>query len=428
MLERQIVNFAKAVLLLHTIKADKNRLDLVVELQRFLIRRITQCERRTYRVKKTLLSMRRSLSRDRLPKAHAAQVKIRIGNGTDVIEALRHMMFLWRSFGDGIAAIYQNKYALKHLFYDATYKIKEDPGHMTGKAGFRREWRFLNLGISMGVPVVLADVTNIIRHGDLCGLAGPDPVPVEVKSSKNRNARTARQFGQLDELAGFYANDGADDFRGQGSVQRVELRFAEVNHTRVLNDCVAEALVCGVAIVEPEPGLQYIAFSEGPEGKLERPNLSTVQAYVLGASPGWLPAYPFTLSLAPANLVRFFLGQVAIMVLIDLAVVKSLFKHLGVHATMLMDSNYSMQICNDPGDLSKGVVRISQSRFSRIAAEFQSLKWFVEELAHSMEDFLPAKSEAEQMKMVAQPIPADWYTVRDCFESSDAQTDQKFCK
>jgi hypothetical protein len=83
----------------------------------------------------------------------------------------------------------------------------------------------------------------------------------------------------------------------------------------------------------------------------------------------------------------------------------------------------AMQMCNDPGDLSKGVVRIFQPHFSRIAAEFQSLKWFVEELAHSMEDFLPAESDAEQMKLVAQPIPADWYSVRDCFEGSDAQTD-----
>jgi hypothetical protein len=88
------------------------------------------------------------------------------------------------------AAVSQSKYALRHLYYDADYNMKEGAGFMTGKAGARREWKLLNMGIRMGVPVVLADVTNIVRHGDLCALAGEDPIPIEVKSIKNRNART----------------------------------------------------------------------------------------------------------------------------------------------------------------------------------------------------------------------------------------------
>lgn len=88
------------------------------------------------------------------------------------------------------AAVHQSKYALRHLYYDADYSMKEGAGFMTGKVGSRREWKLLNMGIRMGVPVVLADVTNIVRHGDFCALAGEDPIPIEVKSIKNRSART----------------------------------------------------------------------------------------------------------------------------------------------------------------------------------------------------------------------------------------------
>jgi hypothetical protein len=75
MFDRQTIHFAKAALLLHTIKADWDRLDLVLELQRFLIRRITQAERRINRVNQAAANMRRSLSRDRLPRERAKQVK-----------------------------------------------------------------------------------------------------------------------------------------------------------------------------------------------------------------------------------------------------------------------------------------------------------------------------------------------------------------
>jgi len=214
MFERQSNDLVKAALLLHTIKSDKNRLDVVLELQRFLIRRITLAERRINRVSRATANLRRSLARDRLPKEQAKRIKTRIKDCADVVEGLRYQMFIWRCFGDGIAAAYQSKYALKHLYYDQHYNVKEGAGFMTGKAGFRREWKLLNQGIRMGVPVVLADVTNIIRHGDLCALAGEDPFLIEVKSSKNRNARTTRQIGQLQDLASFYANDGAEAFRG----------------------------------------------------------------------------------------------------------------------------------------------------------------------------------------------------------------------
>jgi Holliday junction resolvase len=429
MFDRQTTHLAKAALLLHTIKANRDDLDLVLELQRFLIRRITQTERRVNRVSRAAASMRRSLSRDRLPRERAKKVKARIKDCGDVVDGLRYLMFVWRCFGDGVAAAYQSKYALKHLYYDANYNVKENAGFMTGKAGFRREWKLLNMGIRMGVPVVLADVTNIVRHGDLCALAGEDPVPIEVKSSKNRNARTARQISQLQELASFYANDGAEAFRGMGTVRRMELRLTEVNHEEAANECLAKALEHGFASIEPEPGLRYVAFTKDPGSRLTGLFSPTIQPYGLVPSPDWLPAYPFTLSLIPGNLVPFLLGHVAMVVLIDLALLKSLFAQHGVHATMIMEDLHSVQVCKDPADLQKGVFRVSQHRFGRIAGEFQSLAWFAEDTARSIAEVLPAVTTAEELEaMKAEPNggwqnPSDWYAVRDCFDTYPPRVD-----
>ncbi|MCY1258448.1 hypothetical protein D9M68_47070 [compost metagenome] len=422
MIELQMIKLAKAALLLHTIKCDPDRLDLVLELQRFLIRQITLTERRINRVNRVATDFRRSLSRERLSKERAKRVKSRIKRCANVIEFLRYSMFIWRCFGDGIAAVYQSKYALKHLYYDSNYNVKEDAGFISGKTGFRREWKLLTMGIRMGVPIVLADVTNIVRHGDICALAGEDPVPIEVKSSKNRNARTSRQLGQLHELASFYANDGAEAFRGLGPVRRMELRLEEVNHEGVANDCVSEALEHGFATVEPEPGLHYVAITgEDYDDQLASFLSPTTMCYLLSPSLDWLPAYPFTLSLTPSNLVRFLQGRVKVLVFIDLALIKSLFAQYGRHATLMMDGTHAMQVCNNPSDLYQGVFRVSEQKFGRIAGEFQSLQWFAEETARSIDEFLPAAVTAEEFASIKSQgpqgyeIPSDWYTVRDCF-------------
>lgn len=423
MFERQISNLGKAALLLHTIRADTERLDLVLELQRYLVRRITQSERRIDRVNRLTAKLRRSLGRDRLPRADADRVKAQVKRCGEVIEELRYALFAWRCFGDGIAAIYQDKYALKHLYYDANYQVKPDAGFISGKAGFRREWKLLRMGIRMGVPLVLSDATNVIRHGDLCALAGRDPVPIEVKSSKNRNARTARQLAQLQELADFYAKDGAENFRGMPEVRRVEQHHTEVNHFDAANKCIEEALQNGFAMVQPEAGLRYIAFTgEGPDDRLDGAMSSSTLALGVTPSADWLPAFPFTLSLSAGNLVHFLLGHFALVVLIDLAHLKKLYSQQGVHATLMMGDPYAVQLCNDPLDLYKGVVRVSTQSFMRIACEFQSLAWFAQETARSLELYAPREISAEDLEAMRSlsknpptEIPKEWYDVRDCF-------------
>jgi len=384
---KETTRFTHAASLLATIKDEPARLDVVRELQRMLIRVLVRGERRIIRLKRARQRLMRIKARERLPQGKARMVKTLVKALDQRVEEVRHLLFLWRCFGDGIAAVYQSKYSLKHLFYDSNYNVKEEAGFLSGKAGFRKEYKILCSGIRMQVPVVMSDLTNIIRHGDVCALGGADPLPIELKSSANRNARATRQIEQLNVLAEFYANDGAANFRGAPNTIRVELKYPEVTYEADLNECMLRAQQEGIALLSPEAGLHYFSFTQKYfekfqariDGQLAAHVSRTTLLVQLTPEPSWLPVYPFTLSMHTQNLVPFIQQDIHVAVLIDMAVLKSHFKANGIHATVLMDGFHALQICLDPSDLMKGCFRVSEQLFLRVACEFQSLSWFAKE-------------------------------------------------
>lgn len=425
MVDHYTTELIKATLMLHTIQADRNRLDLVLELQRFLIRHITRLERRVTRVKRAAANMRNMLANGRPTSEKAKEFKARIKDSSALLERLRKKMFVWRCYGDGIAFAYQSKYSLKHLFFDQDYLVKQTPGTLSGKTGFKLEWKIVKLGIKMGVPVVLSDITNVLRTGDVCALGGSDPFPVELKSGRSRNNRTDRQFSNLQELGKFFQNDGAENFRGCINVVRAELRHTEVNHLKAINICIAESRATGIASIEPEPGLRYFAIRDFFSGeKISQEFDRHLTKYTIPTSltpnAGWLPAQPFTLSLNSANLIEFIQGKVVMVVLVDALVMKGLFKDLGIHSTMVMDRSCSIQICKNPENLMQGVFRLSDLIFGRIATEFQSLAWFVREHASALLDMkpLPALSLEEALKLpgACQSAPEEWVGAKDFYD------------
>jgi hypothetical protein len=425
---RENDRFTQATLMLHTIKSSPNRLAMVLELQRLLIRQIVRGERRIRRLKRARHRLSALKSRRRLDKKDASAVKGLVKRIDNQVYEIRHLLFLWRCFGDGIASVYQSKYSLKHLLYDGDYNVKQDAGFLSDKAGFRQEYRVFRLGIRMGVPVVISDLTNMIRHGDVCGLAGEDPLPIEMKSSKNRNARTDRQIEQLQVLAEFFAKDGAENFRGVLNTKRIEIRHPEVTYESELNECLARAAASGFATISPELGLRYIAISQdifAAEPELLDEELSvhanpSTLCVSLTPDINWLPAYPFTLSLNAANSVLFMQETIHIVVLIDLLVLKACFEDRGIHATMLMDGTHAVQICVDPSDLMKGAMRLSEQLFLRIACEFQSLRWFADEHS-SVFDAIGEVQEpvtVDTQGLLYEPLPG-WQEAKDCFDNPE---------
>lgn len=422
---RERIGFAQAALLLHAIKNDPDRLELVLELQRLLIRKIARCERRIRRLKSARGRLSALKSRCRLSKEKARAVKGLVKGIDNLVLEIRHLIFLWKCFGDGIASVYQSKYSLKHLLYDADCNIKQDAGFLSDKIGFLQEYRACRLGIRMGVPVIMSDLTNMIRHGDVCGLGGEDPLPIEMKSSKNRNARSERQIEQLQVLADFFANDGADNFRGVINTRRIEVRNPEVTYEEDANEVLRRAVEEGFSSASPEEGLRYFAISsecfaaksELINEELRRHVSPTTLCVALTPTINWLPAYPFTLSLNAGNSILFMQEVVHAIVMIDLLVLKRLFMENGISATVLMDGVHSIQICVDPDDLMKGAMRLSEQLLLRVACEFQSLRWFAKEHS-SIFDAMDVSREPisiDSPGILYEPLPG-WQDVKDCFD------------
>jgi hypothetical protein len=370
-----------AASLLNALADDSDRLDVLLDLQRFLVQRIRSRERMVLRVRKLEGRLKSLLRKGHQEKAASTRVKGLLAKGSTLIGRARRWIFLWKCFGDGAACVYQSPYNLKLLLYDHNYDVKQEAGFLTGKSGFDLEWKILEHGIGSGVPVVLSDLTNMIRIGDICALAGPDPMPIELKSSRTSGARAARQHLLLDEVSAFFQNDGAKQFKGLHNVERYAMPDGP-DYRQQMNNCIRQAHFDGYAVVSPEPGLHYVAVTAADQveklGELLQP---WVLLRSLSAELDWVPCLPFTLTLEPENLIAFIGGTVEVFVLTDMEHLKSLFLQHGNHATMIMDGQSAIQLCIDPSDLMRGMFRISELHFGRVALEFQSLAWFAKENA-----------------------------------------------
>lgn len=383
MIERHEAKLSEAARLLYTLKADPRDVEVLLSLHRLLIRRITAVERAVMRLRAIVAKTKRCLSRERLPKDRASALKQVIEAANERIDQHRYLMFLWRSFGDGIAHIYFDKYALKATFYSVEdYSVKEDAGFISGKNGFRMEWRLIRMAILGGKPALLCDITHVLRHGDVCLMVGSDPLMIEVKSSRNRNARVDRQQQNLKALRTFFVEDGAEEFRGFQNVRRVAHIEGEMLHTEALNEAIRRSENESAVVVSPEQGLYYFAWT----GEFDLERLSSIPvnkcvAFFLNtvkAERAWMPYCPFTLSINPEHLMRFIKGEVYLAVFVDLEELRRQFLEHGLYATVINDGTWFLGLSRNRTASESEMSRISEHLFLRIALEFQSLTWFVE--------------------------------------------------
>lgn len=202
---------------------------------------------------------RRTLRTSRLPKQEANATKVTIHTLDARIKHYQWILNVWRSFGDGITFIYLDKWAVKPLLYNTNNsEFKKSAGSILGKSGLKNELLILLGILSKGVPALLADITNCIRHGDICLLHCSDPILVEVKSSKNTSARIDRQIESIKSIHDYHATDEAKNIRGMDLVNRVALSTSEVHYRHLFDEGIATALAKGFFKVDPEPDFVFL--------------------------------------------------------------------------------------------------------------------------------------------------------------------------
>jgi hypothetical protein len=233
-------SFVRAHTLLQTLRADLDDMATLKGLQILLLREIIRAEENIRELKNELGTTGASANGP-APK--------RCSYLENRIEGFRTCAYIWRCFGDAIAFLYMDKFALKQALYSTeSIAAKQDAGFIAGKVGLANEIAVLDELLNQRVPALLVDLTNTIRHGDICLMGKSDPYLIEVKASKNLDRRGKKQKRSLQKLRAFYETDRASGLRGFAEVRRRANETPERTYVDQLNGCIAEASENGYAV------------------------------------------------------------------------------------------------------------------------------------------------------------------------------------
>ncbi len=363
---------------------------LSLEIQEDLIRRITYIERKIRETKSKIKERRRKLRTKRdvpLTKQEAKQIKQAIESDLYKIDRYNELIFIFRSIGDAIAHTYISKWDIKSMFF------KESPGFISGKKGNRLERRILRRSSESGVTTILNDLTNCLRYGDITVPRGDGPFAIlEIKSpNKNKkrrelNQRGKRQLEAANKIASYLESDTTHDLFGMnGPVMRFSIKEDERNNISRLNELIEQSLINGEAHDEVEEGLFYFVSTYLQVESLEM----IVQRFkepMIGFAHVFkyenLGYYPFTLSIRnPLACYNFYLGKLAIVIVIDLAIIKKRFEHHDISVEIKIDEERPL-ILSKRG--LETPMTIGSHLFNRVFAEFMSIEWLIGELANRM--------------------------------------------
>lgn len=400
---------------LRAVELRKDDYPSLLALQQVIARAIRRSERRIGALRSSKAALQRELKKNVQTRESSRRLKHQIRVAEDQIEIGQFLLFLWRCYGDGIAFMHLDKYSLKQTLYNVhNYEAKKAPGTLTKKVGFAREWSVVRGLCRRGVPAVLCDITNTIRHGDVCILVGPDPFLIEVKSSKNVNPRVLRQIVNIERIQQFLVEDRAKDFRGFPEVLRSEVTRPDIDYAGSANICIAEGMRNGTSRVSPESGLYYICIRRDATAHQLR-EIDVPRECLAGmpqaakSSSTWMPYRPFTLSIRDAEtLYAFIVDDITLLVLIHIPTMLSIFAAKGFEAVLVDHEDVVMTVTRVNFDENKDArLAISRGFFARIYYEFLSLEWFVENAIHRIHE---AENVGDLPKIKPDEGKAEWPT------------------
>lgn len=350
-------------------------------MQLLLIALIRRTEKSIVTIKDDLASKKREKKSGRLDKNKSKELKERIHELEEILIELRQQLFGWRFFGDAIAYAYHDKYALKHLFYNVhDYSVKQSAGFLSDKEGFATELSVLRAARDQNHPVLLCDLTNILRHGDICMLGGPDPALLEIKSSANLSSRAMRQIEALSKLESFFTTDRVENFRGRLVQTRVETIRDELNHRAVVDKCIATALASesGFSSVSPEDGLIYSVVINDRNASPFLVDLLKESDFVCNLNHGmiqahWCPLSPCFLYFSdPEHAYLFATGAFDIVIIVRPKILIERFKQFNLALKFVKHEN-AMMITSRIGDQSGTYAGVPHLAFRRLFYEFESI-------------------------------------------------------
>lgn len=380
--KRRILTFKNK---LDRIDPESSDLQPLLDFQSYLIKQIVRDEKRLKRRKDELVTLKRGLRDKGLGKRDAKALKELIKKRKESIPGNKYLLYLWRCFGDGLVFKFISKWNLKRFLYEAdSSEIKQASGNIGGKDGLDQELVLLIDAIKNNVPAILCDLTNVIRHGDLCLLGASDPVVIEVKSSKNRNKRVERQLEAIGKIHKYLEED-VGEVGGVEGMKRVELHGEERHHGEAFNKALDLSKDRPYVKLNPEEGLYYIVLNTAHEKDYDEvfEGLEKAVVYMLNQAKTeqrWDNYYPFVLSIKdPNNLYRFIAGDIYVLVAISSVVLKDMASDIGYELEVSEYENEAFIFSKSLEGYDEPFRAIVSEHFSgRLGLEFMTLEWFFE--------------------------------------------------
>lgn len=363
---------------------------LALEIQEVILHRISRAEWSIRRIRKENKDLKKTLSLHGSTKQISRNIKHRYERNNGRLEEQKDLISILRSIGDCVPFIYGDHWDLKQMI------LKEEPGFVTGKSGTRLERKILRGAFDAGATVVMNDLTHTMRFGDIT-LFRPDLWPdggspfiwFEVKSGRGGDAaRTARQM-RASKHIGEYLATGQREADG-GLYQRVSVLDEPTYHFDEVTRMMIALPPGGWLLEEVEPGLHYVLIDcarerEGYDeifGELFKNGRSFLLS-VNDMKRQQRAYYPFPLSIKDANaLYRFLNGELVMFVVVNLDQVNRQLSGRSMTISASSRDDYPWRVTVDgsdvPAELRESFVGIHP--IGRLAAEFISLEWLVENL------------------------------------------------
>lgn len=388
---------------LNELDPSSNDFTPLLELQQYIIERILDTERKIKTKKEAQTELKKSLKNRKNTKKQSKEIKSKIKKANDSINGYKYLLYVWRCFGDGIVFKYISKWNLKRLLFEVdSPEIKQTSGFIGGKIGIKKEWSLIEDATLNNVPAILCDITNAIRHGDICLLGANDPYVIEVKLSTNTNKRVDRQVNAIDAIHSYLNNDEGN-IGGIDGMRRVAIPLDEIHHNHAINAVIVSAMNGEAIKLSPEKGLYYIGFNIGTDKSYDElfKGIKEPVVYMLNQAKTdrrWNNYYPFTLSIeTPESLFAFLNGEVFLLVVLDGVIMKELSKGIGYDLEIVMSEEAGFIYTKDIegwDEPFKGAA--SEHYVGRLGMEFLSLKWFFQNQKHLFAEI--EKSLKEQVQ------------------------------
>lgn len=349
-----------------------------LEVQEVLIQKISYIERKIRERRREIKALKSELGgrEVRLSKDDARKAKDKIKRCHYQIDEYQDLIEVYRDVGDALAFSYLDRWDIKPL------SIKEAPGTLSGKKGTRLERQILRKAFSLGHIVLLNDITNCLRYGDITVPKDGKFMVIEAKSGKHQTERDVRQAAEANKLFNFYATDNTDNlYKQDGIFKRFGFGEEEKHYRDKVKELIFRALENKISVVEVENGLFYIAstqFKEEVASDILKKCTGKPLAGLLTRNYLGKAYFPTILTIQDSELTyKFYNGQISIITIIDSGVIKDKLHSHNLNFHLIENSDEWMA---EVTENETPIMKIGHSLWYRLYSEFISLDWFINEI------------------------------------------------